>query len=210
MSDSGTTVIVGGSAGIGIAVAHRLLRKGRRVNVVARPGKRIEAAVVELGEAYGSDLVRGIPIDLGAGDALDKLMSSLRAEARIRGLVNAAGYFFPKPFLEHTGDDFDRYHAFNRAFFFITQAIAKRMQAEGGGAIVNVGSMWARQAIKATPSSAYSMAKAGLHAFTQHAAMELADSGIRVNAVSPAVVETYASEVGRLVGIVGFGTDCPY
>lgn len=55
---------------------------------------------------------------------------------------------------------------------------------------MNIGSMWARQSVKATPSSAYSMAKAGLHAFTQHAAMELAEDGIRVNAVSPAVVRT--------------------
>lgn len=50
--------------------------------------------------------------------------------------------------------------------------------------------MWAHQAIKATPSAAYSMAKAGLHSMTQHLAMELGDSGIRVNAVAPAVVET--------------------
>jgi NAD(P)-dependent dehydrogenase (short-subunit alcohol dehydrogenase family) len=64
------------------------------------------------------------------------------------------------------------------------------MIRHGGGAIVNVGSMWARQAIKATPSSAYSMAKAGLHSLTQHLAMELADHNIRVNAVSPAVVVT--------------------
>jgi NAD(P)-dependent dehydrogenase (short-subunit alcohol dehydrogenase family) len=60
----------------------------------------------------------------------------------------------------------------------------------GGGSIVNIGSMWAKQAIKATPSSAYSMAKAGLHALTQHLAMELAEAGIRVNAVAPAVVKT--------------------
>jgi NAD(P)-dependent dehydrogenase (short-subunit alcohol dehydrogenase family) len=58
------------------------------------------------------------------------------------------------------------------------------------GAIVNIGSMWARQAIEATPSAAYSMAKAGLHALTQHLAMELAAHKIRVNAVAPAVVET--------------------
>ena len=50
--------------------------------------------------------------------------------------------------------------------------------------------MWAKQAIAATPSSAYSMAKAGLHSLTQHLALELADKQIRVNAVSPAVVET--------------------
>ena len=59
-----------------------------------------------------------------------------------------------------------------------------------GGSIVNIGSMWAKQAVAATPSSAYSMAKAGLHSLTQHLAMELAGARIRVNAVSPAVVET--------------------
>jgi NAD(P)-dependent dehydrogenase (short-subunit alcohol dehydrogenase family) len=59
-----------------------------------------------------------------------------------------------------------------------------------GGAIVNIGSMWAKQAVQATPSSAYSMAKAGLHSLTQHLAMELASAKVRVNAVSPAVVET--------------------
>ncbi|VAW75034.1 Oxidoreductase, short-chain dehydrogenase/reductase family, partial [hydrothermal vent metagenome] len=98
--------------------------------------------------------------------------------------------FSPKPFLDHTREDYDRYMELNKAFFFITQAVADNMKQHGGGSMVNIGSMWAKQAIKATPSSAYSMAKAGLHAFTQHLAMELADHGIRVNAVSPAVVET--------------------
>ena len=78
----------------------------------------------------------------------------------------------------------------NKATFVISQAVAKNMIAnQVGGNIVNVGSMWAKQAVKATPSSAYSMAKAGLHALTQHMAMELADANIRVNAVSPAVVK---------------------
>ena len=73
------------------------------------------------------------------------------------------------------------------------------MLKNGGGSIVNIGSMWAKQAIKATPSSAYSMGKAGLHALTQHMAMELADNHIRVNAVSPAVVKTpiYESFIPR-------------
>lgn len=58
------------------------------------------------------------------------------------------------------------------------------------GSIVNIGSMWAHQAVAATPSSAYTMAKAGLHSLTKNLAMELAAYGIRVNAVAPAVVRT--------------------
>jgi NAD(P)-dependent dehydrogenase (short-subunit alcohol dehydrogenase family) len=58
------------------------------------------------------------------------------------------------------------------------------------GSIVNIGSMWASQSVAATPSSAYSMAKAGLHSLTQHLVMELAQFNIRVNAVSPAIVRT--------------------
>ena len=106
-------------------------------------------------------------------------------------LVNSAGVFLPKPFLEHSEADYDQYMKLNKAFFFITQKVASNLVAKGKpGAIVNIGSMWAKQAIAATPSSAYSMAKAGLHSLTQHLAMELAPKHIRVNAVSPAVVET--------------------
>ncbi len=105
-------------------------------------------------------------------------------------LDEAAGIFSPKAFVEHTRKDYDAYMNLNRATFFITQQVAQNMIANGGGAIVNIGSMWGHQAIKATPSSAYSMAKSGLHALTQHLAMELAEYGIRVNAVAPAVVDT--------------------
>lgn len=111
-------------------------------------------------------------------------------QRHIKYLVNAAGKFKPTAFLEHGHEDYDAYMDLNRATFFISHAVAQNMAAHQGGSIVHIGSMWARQAIKATPSSAYSMAKAGLHSLTQHMAMELAEHNIRVNAVSPAVVKT--------------------
>ncbi|WP_211166219.1 SDR family NAD(P)-dependent oxidoreductase [Mucilaginibacter robiniae] len=73
--------------------------------------------------------------------------------------------------VRHAEGDYDIYHNFNKAFLFITQAAVEIMKTNGGGSIVNVGSMWAKQAIKATPSSAYSMAKAGLHSLTHHLAI---------------------------------------
>lgn len=184
---SSTALILGGSSGMGLATAKRLLKRSARVHLVARDQRRLDAARKELG---GGPTVETTSLDLYDDQAVAAFAERLRAGPPIRYLVNAAGYFSPKPFLEHDRSDYDRYHDLNRATFFLTQAVAANMRAAGGGAIVNIGSMWARQAIAATPSSAYSMAKAGLHAMTQHLAMELAEHNIRVNAVSPAVVLT--------------------
>jgi len=191
MTHEKISLIIGGSSGIGLATAAALTRQGRTVQIVGRSEVKLAAAVKELTTGTGVGSVEPIAVDLMESAAVDALIARLDAEQRhIDRLVNAAGVFAPKAFLDHGGDDFDRYHALNRAMFFITQAVARNMARHGGGAIVNIGSMWAKQAIKATPSSAYSMAKAGLHSLTQHLAMELADLNIRVNAVSPAVVVT--------------------
>ena len=181
-------LIVGGSSGIGRATAERLLKRGIAVHVVARDSERLSTAKAEL-SSLGS--VQATGVDLYDEAAVDRFIATLRdTPDHIRYLVNSAGYFSPLPFLEHGRADYDKYHDLNRSTFFITQAVAQNMRANHGGAIVNIGSMWGKQAIKATPSSAYSMAKAALHSFTQHLAMELAGDGIRVNAVSPAVVQT--------------------
>jgi NAD(P)-dependent dehydrogenase (short-subunit alcohol dehydrogenase family) len=130
-------------------------------------------------------------VDLYNRTQVDAFVREISLGVPFEYLVNSAGYFCPTPFLKHTRENYHQYHDINEAIFFITQAVAEKMVAQQvSGSIVNIGSMWAKQAIKATPSSAYSMAKAGLHSLTQHLAMELAEHGIRVNAVSPAVVET--------------------
>ena len=106
-------------------------------------------------------------------------------------LVNNAGIFKPTPFLEHTEEDYNAYmNIILGGTFHASQAAIPEMRKRGGGAIVNTGSMWAIQAIGATPSSAYSAAKAGVHALTRNLAIEFAADHIRVNAVAPAVVET--------------------
>jgi NAD(P)-dependent dehydrogenase (short-subunit alcohol dehydrogenase family) len=181
-------LIVGGTTGMGKATAQLLLQQGIEVIIVGRADKNLEIAKKEL-STFGS--VKTVALNLFDMQAVKAFSEKVVTEfPNIKYLVNSAGYFSPKPFLEHAEADYDIYHNFNKAFFFISQSVAKVMVSNGGGSIVNIGSMWAKQAIKATPSSAYSMAKAGLHSLTQHLAMELADSNIRVNAVSPAVVVT--------------------
>ncbi|MEM1046872.1 MAG: SDR family oxidoreductase [Pseudomonadota bacterium] len=184
------SIIIGGSTGIGKATAAELAREGRTVLIVGRDVAKLEAARTEImDEANGS--IETLSADLLDRRSVNDLVARIDAETRhIDQLVNAAGTFAPLPFTDHTVDEYDRYMDLNRSTFFVTQAVVRNMQRNGGGSIANIGSMWAKQAIKATPSSAYSMAKAGLHSLTQHLAMELGESGIRVNAVSPAVVVT--------------------
>lgn len=175
-----TAVVIGGTSGIGSATVRFLLQDGVVVHVVGRSTGNMpeEKNLIK----HRTDISNILEVE--------KLISQLNKIDKVDYLVNASGIFAPKTFLEHSIEDYNSYLDLNRGFFFITQAIAQKMKHTGGGSIVNVGSMWARQAIKATPSSAYSMQKAGLHSLTQHLAMELADFNIRVNAVSPAVVNT--------------------
>lgn len=180
-----SALVVGGTTGIGLATAKRLAARGVAVTILGRDRDRLGAATGQL------DNATAVRIDLADDEAVDRFVEAINTgSASFDYLVNAAGYFKPTAFLDHTKDDFDIYHQLNRSIFFITQAVARTMVARRSGSIVNVGSMWAKQSIKATPSSAYSMAKAGLHSLTQHLAMELGEAGVRVNAVSPAVVLT--------------------
>jgi NAD(P)-dependent dehydrogenase (short-subunit alcohol dehydrogenase family) len=134
----------------------------------------------------------GITADLADRDQADRVCRQLTDEhADATLLVNAAGLFIPKSFLDYDGASYDAYLELDRAIFFLTQTVVRGMIEQGqGGAIVNIGSMWAHQAVAATPSSGYSVAKGGLHALTHNLAIELAPHQIRVNAVAPAVVAT--------------------
>lgn len=190
-----TVLISGGASGIGFAVAQRVAGAGATTVLIGRDGVKGRAAA---GRLRGATFVQA---DLANPADVDRLTRTVAADfGAVRFLVNSAGVFAPKAFVEHTPEDYDRYLDIDRGTFFLTQAVVRQMLARGeGGAIVNVGSMWAHQAVKATPSSAYSMAKAALHSLTQHLAMELAEAQIRVNAVAPAVVETpvYESFIPR-------------
>lgn len=182
-------LIIGGSSGIGQEIAKTLLTHGASVTLVGRNWNKLQTAAADL-QPFGH--AQAWQADISDRQATTQLVNRIASELiNVNYLVNAAGVFLPQLFLDHAEADYDRYLDLNRGTFLATQQVVRNLiQQQQGGAIVNIGSMWAHQAVLATPSSAYSMAKAGLHALTQHLAMELAQYQIRVNAVAPAVVET--------------------
>ena len=182
-------VVVGGSSGMGRDTAADVVAAGGSAVIIGQDQQRVEDTVKELSK---DGKVYGITAELTDRDQVERVCQQLAGEhADATLLVNAAGFFIPKPFLDYDGDFYDSYLELDRAIFFLTQTVARGMvQAGQGGSIVNIGSMWAHQAIAATPSSGYSVAKAGLHALTHNLAIELAPYKIRVNAVAPAVVAT--------------------
>ncbi|WDE02521.1 SDR family NAD(P)-dependent oxidoreductase [Thalassomonas actiniarum] len=188
MSQETIALIVGGSSGMGKETAKRLLKTGNTVLILSHQDSTLASAKAELESETGGK-VETAKVDLYDQAAVGNFIRQIESEKRhINYLVNAAGFFKPVSFVEHSAQDYDLQMDINKSFFFITQAVVKNMKQHQGGSIVNIGSMWAHQAVKATPSSAYSMQKAALHSLTQHLAMELADDGIRANAVAPAVV----------------------
>ncbi len=183
-------IITGGGTGIGKETARALLECGANVIINGRRENILAATAKELDPS-------GKRMAWVAGDAGQKSTAqemTAMAVKRFGGvdiLVNNAGIFKPTPFLEHTEADVDAYIGVAiKGPFFAAQAAIPEMIKRGGGSIVNVGSMWALIAVGATPSSAYSAGKAGLHALTRNLAIEFCANGIRVNTVAPAVVET--------------------
>jgi NAD(P)-dependent dehydrogenase (short-subunit alcohol dehydrogenase family) len=186
-------VITGGGGGIGKAAAARFLDEGASVVLSSRRLEVLEAARRELG---ADDRIALVADDVSSPEAAAELVGS--AVDRFGGvdvLVNSTGIFRVTPFLEQTEDQLEEaLDSILRPTFYVSQAAARTMAASGGGAIVNVGSMWAEDAITTTPTSAYSAAQAGRHALTKNLAIELAAANIRVNTVALAFVETPAYE----------------
>ena len=165
--------------GHGKELATRFVAEGGSVVINGRNGPKAEAAAHEIDPTGTRVAVYMGDISLPAtGEALVK--TALDRFGRLDVLFNNAGIFAPKPFLEVTEVEFDRFlDNILKSAFFTAQATAKAMKAAGrGGAIVQTGSMWALQAIGATPSSAYSAAKAGVHALVKNLAIELAPGSV--------------------------------
>src|SRR5262244_3303999 len=115
--------IIGGTSGIGLETAVRLRDHVDEVVVLGRSAEHIASARARLGK--GARIEKA---DLYDWNQVRELCARLEVESgRILRLVNAAGTFVPKPFLDHHVEDYDKYMALNRSLYFITQAVAKNM-----------------------------------------------------------------------------------
>ncbi|MGZ6577137.1 MAG: SDR family NAD(P)-dependent oxidoreductase [Solirubrobacteraceae bacterium] len=183
-----TAIVTGGTGGLGAAVVTRLLDDGWRVVVpwiVERELERVE-------RRPGLELIRA---DVTDPAGVQTVVSAAAASdgAPLGGLVNLVGGFAMGARIDETSiDEFEKQFRLNlRPTYLMTQAALKEMLANGGGAIVCVGTRAAVQPFKG--AAGYIASKAAVIAFSQAVAVEYKDDGIRCNVILPSVIDTPAN-----------------
>ncbi len=190
MSNQNETVLItGASTGIGFAVARAFLDQGYNLVLNSRDSGRLEAAYEALGRPDNAVLVAGDVSDKAVGQRM--VDAALEKFGRLDALVNNAGVFSPKPFLDVEEADLDHYYAINlKGTSFTSQAAIPAMQAQGGGTIINVGTVLVDHALGGFPASAPVASKGAVHALTLQLAAEFGTDNIRVNTIAPGIVRT--------------------
>lgn len=184
-----TVIVTGSSSGIGQAVAKAYVDRGDNVVLHGRDPEKLALVRAELNADDRTVGVAGRLEDLETGEAL--LRAALERFGRVDALVNNAGVFEPKAFVDVSPSDLDRFLNSNlRGTYFVTQAVVRQMITSGGGSVTNIGTVLVTHAIGAFPSSAPIVSKGGVQALTTSLAAELAPHGIRVNMVSPGIIRT--------------------
>ncbi len=184
-----TVLVTGGTKGIGKAIAFEFLQQG--YEVVINYSSDESAATATQAEfnmlGYCPVLMRA---DVSDEDQVAEMFADFfRLFDKIDVLVNNAGISRVNVIQDTTADEWDRVFAVNaRGAFLCSRAVTDRMIGAGGGAIINVSSVWGE--VGASCEVAYSASKAAVIGFTKALAKELAPSGIRVNCVSPGVIDT--------------------
>lgn len=182
MSDSRkVAVITGASQGIGAGLVDAFLAKGYRVVATSRSIK-----------PNGNPDVLTVAGDIGDPAIGPRVIEeALKAFGRVDTLVNNAGIFVASPFTDYTAEQYGNVVATNLdGFFHVTQAAIQAMETQGFGHVVSITTTLVDQPISKVPSVLASLTKGGIAAATRSLAVEYASRGIRVNAVSPGIIET--------------------
>jgi NAD(P)-dependent dehydrogenase (short-subunit alcohol dehydrogenase family) len=174
-------IITGGSQGIGAGLVAAYRGRGWAVVASARTIKPSEDPDVL---TVDGDIAEPATADLIIGGALERF-------GRIDTLINDAGVFISKPFTDYTADDYALIVGVNlTGFFWLTQRAIAEMVTRYGGHVVNISATVADYASSSSPSVLAALTKGGLASATRSLAIEYASRGIRVNAVSPGIIQT--------------------
>jgi NAD(P)-dependent dehydrogenase (short-subunit alcohol dehydrogenase family) len=174
-------IITGGSQGIGAGLVAGYRRQGWAVVATARAIKPSEDPEVL---AVDGDISEPATAERIIGGALGRF-------GRIDTLVNNAGVYISKPFTDYTAEDYATITGVNlTGFFWLTQRAIAEMATRYGGHVVNISATLAEVASSGTPEVLAALTKGGLAAATRSLAVEYASRGIRVNAVSPGIIQT--------------------
>ena len=184
-NDKQTALITGASSGIGLGLTKGFLAAG--FHVVAN-SRNVAAA----GTLTPSDDLLLIDGDVGEPSTARNLIEGAeRRFGKVDVLINNAGIFVPKPFIEYTPEDFQRVVKTNLAgFFYVSQEAVRHMQRRGGGQIITITTTLAQQPVAGVTAALTSLTKGGLNSVTRGLAIEYAAAGIRVNAIAPGIVDT--------------------
>lgn len=188
-----SALVTGASRGIGAATAVVLARNGvRRLTLQYNTSKEGAEETARAARELGAEVTL-IQADLSRMDGVQSFLQSFDPHVDI--LINNAGHLVQRARLdEFTEDLYDRVMTLNvKSAYFITQKVAPCMIEKGGGAIVFLSSIAARNG-GGLGATIYSAAKAAVACITKGVAKELAPKGIRVNGVSPGTVDNYFHE----------------
>lgn len=174
-------VITGASQGIGAGLLNGFRERGYQIVANSR-----SIPPSDEGEIL---TVAGDIADPSIADRIVK--AAIERFGRIDTLVNNAGIFISKPFIEYSPTDFSAVMSTNVAgFFHVSQRAAAQMVRQGSGHIVSITTTLADQPLAGVPAAMAALSKGGLNAVTRSLAIEYAGKGVRVNAVSPGIIKT--------------------
>ncbi|WP_194835869.1 SDR family NAD(P)-dependent oxidoreductase [Nocardia sp. XZ_19_369] len=185
-----TVIVTGSSSGIGRDVARAFVARGDNVVLNGRDSAKLADVAAELG---APEQVATFAGDIGSPATGSELVrTAVERFGGVQVLVNSAGIFGAKPFVDVTEEDLDSFVNGNlKGTYFTTQAVVRQLQRQAtGGSIVNIGTVLVDHALADLPASAALVSKGGVHALTTSLAAELAADGIRVNAVAPGIIRT--------------------
>lgn len=184
-----TIIVTGASSGIGKEIAKYFLERGDNVVISSNTKEKLEQAYQELGA--GANLVRV------AGNISNKATGEQLVAAAIENfgsadvLVNNAGIFETKPFLEVDEAYLDRFLNTNlKGTYFTTQAVMPQMLKQQEGVVINIGTPMVNHGFAGVPATAPIASKGAIHALTIQLAAEFGKRNIRVNTVAPGIIRT--------------------